>query len=370
MEDTQNFREDGRKMTQFDIQQNSETIQDADFSVPAISTEQEKMLARFNLPLAVIEGLKQKYMGLKISDPKDRKGYEVVQAARMEVKAHRIQVEKGHKELKEAALKYGRLCDWGKNFLIAAIDPLEEYLDSEKKRIDDEIQAEKDRRQNEINERVARRVEALTAVNALPSIRYEDLPGMDESDFQAHLSVATQKWNEEQKAKAEAEAELSRLRKAEEERRVKEQAEMEAKAKEQAAREAVLQAKEAALKAAQDKVEAERLAIEEGKRKEAEAKARAEELERAKAQAAEEATRKAEAEAKRKADAETARIEQASKEAELRAAQATEIEKLEQFLFDIRGVKIPVIRDAKLQGVLVSFTNQIVAFDKAIQAAK
>jgi colicin import membrane protein len=126
-----------------------------------------------------------------------------------------------------------------------------------------------------------------------------------------------------------------------------------------------------AIRAEMDRLDSERREAEEAKRREAEAKERAEELAKARAEAAEkarqEAVREAEEKAKREAAAKAEAERQATMEAERKAAQAPDREKLDAYLSDIRGVPIPKIRDPKMQGILLDFTNAVVALDKALR---
>ena len=352
--------------------------QDVDFKEVA---KKNLVLAEFNFPLAKIAEMRDRAKALVIASVDDKRGYNAVKEFRLDIRDKRIAVEKRHKEGKAEALEIGRNWDKAKNLLLAELEPIEAELQAKQDVIDAEIQAEKDRKQAEINAKVKARQDALIAVEAIQEIHPMDLAGMAERDFQAHLSVFTEAFNA-RKAKADAEAaELERLRAAEAQRQAEARIEQERVAKEQAERQAALDAKEKALQDAQDKLDRDRRHAEEKTRKEAESKARAEELERVRLEAAEKATRDAEAAAlKREADAKAsaerlAKAEEARKETErvkaaAKAAKAPDIEKLEKYLSDIRGVNCPNIRDPNLQGVLISFTNQIVAFDQAIRESK
>lgn len=367
-EDTETMLPNGRRAP------SPETEGATDAVISEVKKE-DAVLALFDKPfkekiMAVISTMKARYGSLTIAGVNDKAGFDAVYKARQHVKSVRLEVTQVHKDEKAEALDYCKRLDAAKRTLLAEIEPVEEALQAKEDKITEEkafIAAESQRK---IDALCKARMDALIAVEAPSAIHSLELPGMAEADFQAHLKIATDAFNAKKEKEAAAAAELARLQKEEAERKEKERAEMEAKAKEQAAEQNKIRMRQAELDLAQEKLREEQRAFEEKKQAEAFAKQRAEELEKAKAEAAENARKEAEAEAKRKADAEAARIEAERKAAELKAAQATEIEKLENFIHEIRGVKIPAIRDPKLQGVLVSFTNQIVAFDKAIQAVK
>ena len=352
---------------------NDTEIQDIDFNEVA---EVNPVLSKF-MRLQEIAALDQRYSALKISDVNDKVGYDVVHRARMDVRARRIEVEKVHKEGKADALKHCRDWDAAKNTLIANLEPIESRLASEEKRIDDLIQAEKDRKQQIINDRVRDRQNALLAVNAITAIRREDLPAMDEADFRAHLAVHTATFNEAKRVQAEKDAELEKLRAEAEKRQQEQAAAMEKQRQEMAAQQAEIdrQRKEQEAKAAELRTEAEK--IEKSKQaeadrvqREADQKRHAAELEQARKEAAEraakEATEAAERKQKQEAEAKVKAEAEAKQRATEEAEKATDKEKLNVYLAAVRAVPLPRIKNAKLQGILLNFTNSIVAFDKAI----
>lgn len=327
------------------------------------------VLSKF-MRLQEIAALGQKYSALKISGVEDKAGYDLVHRARMDVRARRIEVEKVHKEGKAEALQHCRDWDSAKNTLLANLEPIESKLAGEEKRIDDEIQAEKDRKQQIINDRCTARQNAMLAVNAGGVIHALELPGMAEADFQAHLAVATAKFTEEKRNQDEQAAELARLQAEEVERKTKERLEAERVAKEQAQERERLEAIAKAQQAAQDKIDRERREFEEAKRHEAEAKTRAEEIEKAKALQAKETEARVLCEAQeaaaQKIRDDAAKVEREKQEAALRLEAASDKEKLADFLSKIRGITLPHVKSAKHQQILLAFTNSIVAFDKAI----
>lgn len=341
-----------------------ETATDIDFA--AVEKVRDGIVARYNVTDARIAELKTNYSGLKIRDPKDKTGYNEVAAARSELVKFRTSVEATRKELKADSLEYGRKVDAEAKRITSALLSIEEPLSEEKARIDQMVEAEKAKRQQEINDLVSRRIAALTAVNAGNAIHPLELPSMSEADFQAHLSVATSKFNEEQKLKAEQEAELNRLRKSEEEAKAREaeglakqraemetaQAALDKQRKEQAE-------KEAALKVEADRLENEKRQAEETKRREAEAKSRAEELEKAKIEAAEKARLEAEAKAKREAEAKAEQERKDKVEADRLAALRSDKEKMLSYIEALRSVPVPKFEAVEMKEALKKFGKAV-----------
>ena len=103
----------------------------------------QKELTKFNIADAVIEEWKQTYGSLKISDPNNKEEYETLNQGRVFVKKKRIEVEKVGKGLRANAIKFQKAVLEEERRIIALIDPLETYLEEEKKRIDDIKEEEK-----------------------------------------------------------------------------------------------------------------------------------------------------------------------------------------------------------------------------------
>jgi hypothetical protein len=269
--------------------------------------------------------------------------------------------------LKEKILKDGRDVDAAAKKYEAMIREIETPLAEEKARIDAIVEEEKRTKQAEKDAIAKRRMEAMIAVNAAGAVNPLELATMPEADFQAHLQVATAKHQEAERTRIAQEEELVRLRKAEEEAKAKEAAALDAQRKEMAESQAKLDAQRKEQEAREAKIRE----AEEAKRREEEAKVREAELAKARAEAAEQARKdaiaEAEAKAKREAEEKAESERKAKDEAERKAAQASDKEKLETFLSGIRSVPLPNIRDPKMQGILLDFTNAVVALDKALR---
>lgn len=95
-------------------------------------------VVKYDVADTAIQALAEKSAGLKIEGIEDRAGYAAVHAARMEFKGLRVKVEKRRKELKADALEWGRRVDTEAARLTGLMEPHENRLLAEEKRIDDE----------------------------------------------------------------------------------------------------------------------------------------------------------------------------------------------------------------------------------------
>jgi hypothetical protein len=118
-----------------------------------ISTDEyiETALQTFSVSDSAIERLKEDYMPLKILDHTDKKGYEMVRAARIAVKGYRVDVDKRRKELTADALKIQRGINAEAKRITELLEPIEKHLSNQ------ETQYEQ---QNEFIKREAERIEA------------------------------------------------------------------------------------------------------------------------------------------------------------------------------------------------------------------
>lgn len=111
-----------------------------------------KELKKYNMADAHIAGLSKQYMALKVEGVNDQKGYELVHRARIEIKTKRVEIEKIRKALKADSIKFGDVVDTEAKRIKSLLSPIEEYLISQEKIVEDEtkrIKAEKDRIEKE-----------------------------------------------------------------------------------------------------------------------------------------------------------------------------------------------------------------------------
>lgn len=321
--------------------------------LPGATDEVEKMaaaaIATYSPADAGIADLRERYMPLVVAGVDDRDGLQEVHAARMVVKAHRVEIEKTRKALKAGALEYGRRVDAEAKRLTGLLEPIEEHLQAEEDRIAEAkaaIKAEEERkRKAKLDERVA----ALAAVGYQAQVSVVE--AMTDDDFEAELAHRQLQHEErqareaEERARREAEeaaereriererAELARLR--EEQRAAEEKAAAERRAEEQR-----LAKERAALEAERRKVEEERRRVEHEREVE---RARKEAAEQAKREAEEEARRK-EAEAKRAEEERAAREKAEEEAAARREAALPEAEKLRTLAGMVSGYTLPPMR--------------------------
>lgn len=298
-------------------------------------------LVEFRRQDAAIAKLAEDYMPLKIAGIDDKKGFEVVHAARMQVKAARIGLEKTRVALKADALAYGKAVDAEAKRLFDLIAPIEDHLDREENAVT-EAKAQLKRAAEEAK-RIAlqKRLDELKAYGIIGNP--DAVAAMDEAAFDVAIMSAKQAAEDRKREQEEAAAK----RKAEEEALAKERAELEAIRKEQ-------EAKEAALRAEQKKLDDERLARE-----------RAEQLEKAKAEAAEKARVMTEQRIAREA-AEKKAAEEAAEAARVKAeAEKPYRERLRVFANSVRSMLPPVgSADAKVNRILTEAADKIEAIAK------
>ena len=339
----------------------------------------EQALKKYSVTDAGIAKLKAEYMPLKIKAIDDAVGYKLVRAARMEVKALRIDVEKTRKGLKEESLIFGRAVDGEAKRITALLEPIEDYLHTQEKTVNEEKQRIKDEEANKERERIQARIKKLYDMGVVfdgfgyvykgkegenIEVSGEQIKDMPDEEYQNLISTVL----DIQRKDAEAQMEIDRQRKEEEDRLAKIKKEQEAEAKR-------LKEKEDAIKAEQDKkdseLKAEREAIEAEKRlieKEKEDKQTEEErvaemnkaLKEAEDKAKKEADEKAEQEATEKAEKE--RI--AKIEAELAEKLKPDNEKLLALARDIRLLKMPELSNSQSHEILNKARGHL---DRAVQ---
>ena len=329
-----------------------------------------KALAEYHVTDAALAKLNEEYMALTVKSVADVQGYNLVHAARMNIKGKRVEVEKTRKKLKEDALEYGRAVDGEAKRITALLAPIESHLESQEKIVDDEKARIKAEAEAKEAARIKARLDKLYALGCVFRGQFFELPFTNEyTVMTGEVTVSS----DEQFAKIMSKfqtlvgAENERIaqeatdKKAEEERLAKVQKEQEVRQKELDAQFEKQQAAAAKLKADQRAVEAEkkRLADEETARLKAiqdekdrvEAeRVRAEEMEKAKKAAAEKALRD-------KAVAE----EKAKKQAERVAARRPDKEKLILLIIALKAHPFPAMKTPEGKEILAEFETAYLA---------
>jgi DNA repair exonuclease SbcCD ATPase subunit len=381
------------------------TIPHADQLAPSMLTN---IRDGFAAAFAKADEWRQKAMSIKVTSADQTGDMKLARVARLELKAIRVEAEKVRKKLKEESLLMGRAIDGTNAILLAAIVPLETYLE-EQENFAARLLAEQKARI--IIERTAALAPYVTEGQALPPFDILTPEGFDQllADYrllhEAKIEAA-RKAEEERIAKEKAEAEARALREAEEAaERERVRLEMERLRAEATAaaieaerlaaeREAERLAAEAERRKIEEEREAERLAAkaeadriaaerEAERRKleaerqkveaEAAAKLRAQEaLLKAEREAAarEAAAREAAREAERLAEAERIRLEKAriaaeakaKADAEAKAARAPDKTKLKAFADQVRGLAVPTATTEDGKRVAAEIAHKVASF--------
>ena len=317
---------------------------------------------------ATIAELKSKYMSLKTNGIEDKAAYEAVHAALMTMVKVRTSIETSRKLLKEDALTFGRAVDAEAKKLTGLAEPVESYLSEQRDNVDKEkerIRAEKDAQEQAILQgRVAKllgfgmtfdggiyqRRDIIIVALSLKRLSDEDFEIVlerVEEDYraeQAEIAEEARIKKEEEERLAAERVEADRLRKEEDDRLAVERERLSKIAKEQAD-------KETTIKAAQDKIDAEKKAIEDRKMEEEREKKRQEELGKARQEAAEQAKKDEQARVAREAREKEEKERLAVIEAEEKKAQMTDKEKLKELYDAVDIIYIPEFKSKKAKAM-------------------
>lgn len=326
-----------------------------------------KELAKFDLAESAVAEMRGKYLTLKVTSTTDTEGYKACREARIVVKNKRCDIEKRRKELKEESLKWGRTVDTEAKRLTALLEPIETYLESQEKIVDDEkkrVELEAARKLQEMIEhrltllaqyRKAARPEVLSAMpeevfqNELAmakweyDLKIEEAKKLEEArKAEAGRLAAVQRAEAERLAKVAAEQAAENARLAEERRKIAIQQEEERRRQQEISD--IQARKEAELHAERQKIAAEKEALEAAKKREEFEKNHQIELEKAKKEAEKRAV--AEAEAKKKAE------EEAKAKAE---SLRPDKEKIDKYFSSLVEIPVPIITSQELRLILEDF---------------
>lgn len=274
-------------------------------------------IVKFNVADSAIAEMGAKYLPLVINGIEDKVGFQMVHAARMEVKRTRLEVEKTRKDLKADALRYSQAVDGEARRITALLEPIESHLEGQELAVIQEKERLKKAEEMRLDKLAQERVDAMQSFGV--GLSFMVARGMTNEAFTDALRIAKEQAEVESAQRKKAQEEAARdaerreiERKAEEERLAEQRRkDAEARAMMQKAHEEA----QAEIEAQRRKLAAEREALEKEIRKiEAQKaeKARQEELERW----AKEAAEKAVLEAQEKAKAESEAREKAEAEAE------------------------------------------------------
>lgn len=124
----------------------------------------ENELKKFNVTDAAIAELAQNFLILSIDGIDDKEGKNSVSSARKIVKGYRVDVDKRRKELNADALEYQRRINGEAKRITALLEPIENHLENEEKKISDELEKIAKEKQDIIEARYADRIAKLIEI--------------------------------------------------------------------------------------------------------------------------------------------------------------------------------------------------------------
>lgn len=298
-----------------------------------------KSIIQFNVTDERLAEMRERMTGLTCATPAD---YEMTRKSIAECRDLRVAVENRRKELKEDALKWGRLVDSEAKRITAALESIENPLKEMKRLVDEEAE----RKRQEKADAIRREMEAAAAK------RRE----AEEARLKAEREAEEARIAEERRKLEEEQAKLRAERAAQEEAARIEREKIEAeRVKARAEQEAREKAEREKLEAERARIEAERMRLER------------EEMERqAKIRAEQEARERLERE--RIAEQERQLAEQ-KRQAEL-AALRPDIEKVAAFADSLRAIEAPKVKSTKVRGRLNEAIDAIKAIAEELSKAK
>lgn len=227
-------------------------------------------LVKANVTEALIAGLKEKYLPLKINGIEDKETYLQVKEARKECKSLRVMAEKICKKGREEAVAIQKAWVAKEKEVAGQIGEVEDHLEKQEKEYEAEIEREKAERKRKQEEQFILRQQSLSGMGALYS---DGNFSLGEVSFELSLIKECENdiWEESILPKFRTEYEKIEAERLEQERiKQEKEAELKRQQEELERKQRELEAKEAALKEAQE--EQERKQREEFEKKAAEVK--------------------------------------------------------------------------------------------------
>lgn len=239
--------------------QTEEIIESSGLSVSKI----DGLKAVFIPGLEKIAAFKERAEAVQIADEFDKAGMKAARELRLEIKNERVNAEKARKQLKEEALREGKIIDSVSNIFKNLMEPLENQLE-EKEKYAERIQAQ---READLSGKRKSELEKYSY-----DAQFVDLGKMPEESYQRLLETA--RLAEERRLEAERQAEIERIEaeRVEEERKAAEaKAEAERREAERVEMERIQAENKRLLEEAKAREDAERKALEERDAKRAKA---------------------------------------------------------------------------------------------------
>ncbi len=215
--------------------------------------------------------------GLTVKGPDDREGLKKVREARVTLKYKRVEIEKIAKGLRDNANNFNKAVRAREIELISIIEPTEESLQAEEKRVADQAEALRQEAERKTAEKLQSRIDTLNKFGYVYDLL--ELQLMGEDRYNDIVKQADYEWREEQRILAEGRAAKQKADAEESERVRLERLELDKQRAEQEARERELQRIESerieatrkeqeAIRLEREKLEEEKRAIEVAKEKE------------------------------------------------------------------------------------------------------
>ncbi len=304
----------------------------------------------FNISEAKIAEIRRDAEGLTINGVEDKKGYQVVRTARLNIRGLRAGLESSRKEQKADAIEYGRRLDAEAKTLTALLEEIEAPLLKMEEEIDKEIEAGKARAQKERDAKNQARYDALSAVGVVVDFNEAArIVLLSDEEFEARLARETDDYQLKQLQEEQEAAELDQFRREKEEREAAEAAALRVKREEE---EAALAEQRRQQEARQAELDARERELNEKEQK----RLREEALEKARKEGEEKAAREAQEKLERDRAAE-----------QKAAALRPDKEKMEKYIDGLRAVPFPEMATEEGKAILVKFKA---AMRAAVEATK
>lgn len=367
--------------------------------VNELENSRSKELQKFGITDQAIAELGEKYLKLTVKGIEDKDGLASVHSARMDVVRKRTGIEAIRKELKEESLNWGRRVDAEAKRITGLLQPIEEHLDTEEKKVTEEIARIKREKDEKEAARIQARVTRLfkygcqfdgqvysfftvdysfnTSPEQIKTASDEVFEGMC-SGIQAAIDAENARLAEIERQRKEEEARLAKIAEEQEAERKRlaaiaeeqERREAEAKAeleRKEAAIKAEQERRQAALRAEADRIAAEKQAIEDARIKAEEEKALQERIEKERIEAAEKAKKEEAARIQREAEEKAEQERLAKIEAERREALRPDKEKLTTLADAIDGLSFPVLSTKEGKDILTDTKTELFKVVKSLR---
>lgn len=324
-----------------------------------------KDLIKYDIETAVITALDNKYKDMQITDGKS---YALVMGGLAEYRELRLKIDDKHKELKKDVLEYGRAVDAEKNRLKLLLEPGENHLKDIRQVEDDRKAKIKEEKEAKERERIEAIQEKINSIRALGTVHNTSSPAIEERIFLTEgIAISEETYQEfgDQALEAQQTA-IAALEQALSDRIQFEKEEAERKAEIERLEKLRKEQEIAQAKIDEEnrRIDEKAAKIAEGHRK-LEAEKKAEEDRKEREEFEHQATIKAEADAKENARQKAEEAEAlAAVEAEKKARQEAlrpDKEKLIEYADAISGfgVLVPHVKSTKAQDILSEASNRL-----------